>query len=159
MAVKKTRPAQGEKKWLNTAPRKCCPTLVKTPDDSSSQAPPQRRGALEVRAADSASEWRQAKAAPGRKHGLGAGREAGDRLSQLVKQDGKLVAVLVWCAAAWHLKARELPAACQGAEDDGGGARSPLKVSQLQSLCDAIGPVPIRAAPRVAATRWPPCSG
>ena len=126
---------------------------MKTPDDSSSQAPPQRRGALEVRAADSASEWRQAKAAPGRKHGLGAGREAGDRLSQLVKQDGKLVAVLVWCAAAWHLKARELPAACQGAEDDGGGARSPLKVSQLQSLCDAIGPVP---DPRSATSRRHP---
>ncbi len=35
-----------------------------------------------------------------------AGRRR-DRLCQLVKQDGKLVAVLVWCAAAWHLKARD----------------------------------------------------
>ena len=29
--------------------------------------------------------------------------------------------------------ARELPVACQAAEGDGGGARSPLKVSQLQT--------------------------
>ena len=67
----------------------------------------ERCGALEVKAAHSAQEWRQAKAALGRGHGLGAGREAGDRLCQMVIQDGKLVAVLVWCAAAWHLKARD----------------------------------------------------
>ena len=35
--------------------------------------------------AHSAAEWRQAKAALGREHGLGAGREAGDRLCQLVQ--------------------------------------------------------------------------
>ena len=64
-------------------------------------------GALEVKGAHSAAEWRQAKAALGREHGLGAGREAGDRLCQLVRQDGQLVAVLVWCAAAWHLQARD----------------------------------------------------
>jgi Domain of unknown function (DUF4338) len=62
---------------------------------------------LEVKVARSAAEWRQAKRALGREHGLGAGREAGDRLCQLVKEDGKLVAVLVWCASAWHLKARD----------------------------------------------------
>lgn len=48
-----------------------------------------------------------AKQALGREHGLGAGREAGDRLCQLVEEDGKLAAVLVWCAAAWHLKDRD----------------------------------------------------
>jgi len=64
-------------------------------------------GALAVKAAHSAAEWRQAKAALGREHGLGAGHEAGDRLCQLVRQDGRLAAVLVWCAAAWHLKARD----------------------------------------------------
>ena len=64
-------------------------------------------GTLEIKVAHSAQEWRRAKAALGREHGLGAGREAGDRLAQLVFQDGKLVAVLVWCAAAWHLKARD----------------------------------------------------
>jgi len=62
---------------------------------------------IEVKVAHSAAEWRQAKTALGREHGLGAGREAGDRLCQLVKEDGKLVAVLVWCAAAWHLQARD----------------------------------------------------
>ena len=76
-------------------------------DDPGSKSQAERFGALEVRAAHSAAEWRQAKAALGREHGLGAGREAGDRLCQLVKQDGRLVAVLVWCAAAWHLQVRD----------------------------------------------------
>ena len=49
--------------------------------------------------AHSAAHWRQAK--------LALGREAGDRLCQLVKEDGKLVAVLVWCAAAGHLQVRD----------------------------------------------------
>ena len=62
--------------------------------------PEKRFGALEVSAAHSAQDWRQAKTALGREHGLGAGGEAGDRLCQLVLEDGKLVAVLVWCAAA-----------------------------------------------------------
>jgi hypothetical protein len=249
---------------------------VKKHGDLSSEPKAERLGKLEVRVAHSASEWRQAKAALGREHGLGAGREAGDRLCQLVREDGKLVAVLVWCAAAWHLKARdetvgwdavtrskrlklvvqlrrflvleatrranlasqclgagmrqlagqwegrhgyrpllaesfsdpeshagtvykatnwvqagltkgysqdhpdfylpngrpkklwlkelapgacvlmcarELPQVCQGAEGDGGGARSPLKVSELQSLRDAFGPVP---DPRRAPSRRHP---
>ncbi len=54
-----------------------------------------------------AAQWRRAKTALGREHGLGAGRQAGDRLCQLVIQDGCLVVVLGWCAAAWHLQARE----------------------------------------------------
>jgi Domain of unknown function (DUF4338)/DDE_Tnp_1-associated len=62
---------------------------------------------LEIRVAHSAAEWRLAKAVLGREHGLGAGGEAGDRLCQLVRADGKLLAVLVWCAAAWHLKGRD----------------------------------------------------
>jgi hypothetical protein len=57
--------------------------------------------------AHSAQDWRKAKEALGREHGLGAGSEAGDRLCQLVMEDGKLAAVLVWCAAAWHLKDRD----------------------------------------------------
>lgn len=243
---------------------------------SNNKLKAERFGALEIKAAHSAQDWRQAKAALGREHGLGAGREAGDRLCQLVLEDGKLVAVLVWCAAAWHLKARdetvgwdavtrsrrlklavqlrrflvlaatrrpnlasrclgaglreltgqwevqhgyrpllaesfsdpeshagtvykatnwvqagvtkgysqdhtdyyvpngrpkklwlkelapnacalmcarELPAACQGAEGDGGGARSPLKVSQLKSLRDAFVEVP---DPRSATSRRHP---
>ncbi len=57
--------------------------------------------------AQNPEEWRQAKKLLNQEHGLGAGKEAGDRVCQLVMEDGKLVAVLVWCAAAWHLKARD----------------------------------------------------
>jgi hypothetical protein len=81
--------------------------LVKPSCDLSREPNAQRSGKLEVGVAHSAAEWRQAKAALGREHGLGAGREAGDRLCQLVREDGRLVAVLVWCAAAWHLQARD----------------------------------------------------
>ncbi len=80
---------------------------MKKHGDWSSEAKAERLGKLAVRVAHSASAWRQAKAALGREHGLGAGREAGDRLCQLVGADGKLVAVLVWCAAVWHLQARD----------------------------------------------------
>jgi Domain of unknown function (DUF4338) len=44
--------------------------------------------------AHSAAQWRQAKAALGREHGLGAGRQAGDQLCQLVREEGKLVVPL-----------------------------------------------------------------
>ena len=64
-------------------------------------------GKLEVKVAHSAQDWRRAKEALGREHGLGAGSEAGDRLCQLVMAEGKLAGVLVWCAAAWHLKDRD----------------------------------------------------
>ena len=66
-----------------------------------------RAGELEVKVAHSAQDWRRAKEALGREHGLGAGSEAGDRLCQLVMEGGKLAGVLVWCAAAWHLKDRD----------------------------------------------------
>ena len=59
-----------------------------------------KAGGLEVKVAHSAQDWRRAKEALGRGHGLGAGSEAGDRLCQLVMDDGKLAGVLVWCAAA-----------------------------------------------------------
>ena len=80
---------------------------MKKQSDCGGKSETGRTGAFHIKVAHSASEWRQAKAALGLEHGLGAGREAGDRLCQLVKKDGKLVAVLVWCAAAWHLKARD----------------------------------------------------
>jgi len=96
-----------EKKLLDNSPRNCWHTLVKKHGERSNKSPAEHLGALAVSAAHSAAEWRQAKAALAQEHGLGAGREAGDRLCQLVKQDGKLVAVLVWCAAAWHLQARD----------------------------------------------------
>jgi len=80
---------------------------VKTQHDGGGKSETGRASALRIKVAHSAAEWRQAKTALGREHGLGAGREAGDRLCQLVREDGKLVAVLVWCAAAWHLQARD----------------------------------------------------
>lgn len=40
-------------------------------------------------------------------HFLGAGREAGERLCQFVLEQGEVVAVLIWCAAAWHIKDRD----------------------------------------------------
>jgi hypothetical protein len=49
--------------------------------------------------------------------------------------------------------ARELPAACQRAECEGGGARSPLKLSQLESLRAAFLEVP---EPRSATSRRHP---
>jgi hypothetical protein len=49
--------------------------------------------------------------------------------------------------------APELPAACRGAEGEGGGARSPLKVNQLSSLRDAFRQLP---DPRSAASRRHP---
>ncbi|MGV1015229.1 MAG: Druantia anti-phage system protein DruA [Methyloceanibacter sp.] len=249
---------------------------MKKQRDGGDQSETGRASALQIKVAHSAAEWRQAKAALGREHGLGAGREAGDRLCQLVKENGRWVAVLVWCAAAWHVQARdetvgwdavtrskrlklvvqlrrflvleatrrpnlasqclgaglrelvgqweaqhgyrpllaesfsdpeshagtvykatnwvpagltkgysqdhtdfyvpngrpkklwlkelapqacvrmcarELPAACQGAEGDGGGARSPLKAAQLESLRDAFRQVP---DPRAATSRRHP---
>lgn len=80
---------------------------MKKHGDLRSEFQAERLGKLDVGVAHSAAEWRQAKTALGREHGLGAGLEAGDRLCQLVREDGKLVAVLVWCAAAWHLQARD----------------------------------------------------
>jgi hypothetical protein len=65
------------------------------PDDGSGKFPAECWGGMEVSVAHSAGKWRQAKAALGREHGLGAGRAAGDRLCQLVRAEGKLVAVLV----------------------------------------------------------------
>ena len=81
--------------------------LVKTIDNASSELKEVRSDRLRVTVAHSSQEWRQAKEALGREHGLGAGQEAGDRVCQLVMEDGKLAAVLVWCAAAWHLQARD----------------------------------------------------
>ena len=92
---------------LDNRPGKGSPTLVKEQRDGGDKSETERTSALHIQVAHSAAQWRQAKAALGREHGLGAGREAGDRLCQLVQEDGKLVAVLVWCAAAWHVQARD----------------------------------------------------
>jgi hypothetical protein len=46
---------------------------MKITGDQNDESPARRMGQLEVSAAHSAGEWRQAKAALGREHGLGAG--------------------------------------------------------------------------------------
>ncbi len=69
---------------------------MKKHGDWSSEAKAERLGKLAVRVAHSASAWRQAKAALGREHGLGAGREAGDRLCQLVWADGWLATIRIF---------------------------------------------------------------
>jgi len=64
-------------------------------------------GSLSIRIASTSADWEIAHAMLDEEHFLGAGREAGDRLCQFVLEDGAVVAVLVWCAAAWHLKDRD----------------------------------------------------
>lgn len=62
---------------------------------------------LEMRTANTSADWEIAHQMLGEEHSLGAGREAGDRLCQFLTEDGRVVAVLIWCAAAWHLKDRD----------------------------------------------------
>ena len=81
--------------------------MVKKNQETAVNEQETKRAGLEIKVAHSAQDWRRAKEALGREHGLGAGSEAGDRLCQLVMEEGKLAGVLVWCAAAWHLKDRD----------------------------------------------------
>jgi Domain of unknown function (DUF4338)/DDE_Tnp_1-associated len=62
---------------------------------------------LKIRVAQGPADWAIAHQMLDDEHLLGAGREAGDRLCQFVLEGGQPVAVLVWCAAAWHLKDRD----------------------------------------------------
>lgn len=73
--------------------------LVKFDQDISSS--------LELRKFNDSADWELAHELLNEEHSLGAGREAGDRLGQFVLQNGKPVAVLIWCASAWHLKGRD----------------------------------------------------
>ena len=63
---------------------------------------------LEIQVAQGPTDWEIAHQMLDEEHLLGAGREAGDRLCQFMLEDGQPVAVLVWCAAAWHLKDRDM---------------------------------------------------
>ncbi len=65
-------------------------------------------GRLEIQIAQSSADWEIAHQMLHEEHSLGAGREAGDRMCQFILEDGQPVAVLVWCAAAWHLKDRDI---------------------------------------------------
>jgi len=65
-------------------------------------------GSLEIHLARSSADWEIAHAMLNEEHFLGAGREAGDRICQFVTEQGEVLAVLIWCAAAWHIKDRDL---------------------------------------------------
>ncbi len=62
---------------------------------------------LRIRTAETPADWQIAHGLLDEEHPLGAGREAGDRLCQFVLEENEVVAVLIWCAAAWHIKDRD----------------------------------------------------
>lgn len=62
---------------------------------------------FQIRTAETAADWQIAHQMLDEEHLLGAGREAGDRLCQFILEEGEIVAVLIWRAAAWHLKDRD----------------------------------------------------
>jgi hypothetical protein len=62
---------------------------------------------FQIRTAETAADWQIAHQMLDEEHLLGAGREAGDRLCQFILEEDDIVAVLIWCAAAWHLKDRD----------------------------------------------------
>ncbi len=68
---------------------------------------PESSGGLRIHVARCEADWDLAHRLLDDEHLLGAGREAGDRLCQFVLEEGKVVAVLIWCAAAWHLADRD----------------------------------------------------
>ena len=76
----------GDKKSPDNSLRECWYRVVKQHEHLSRNLNSGPLGALEVKVAHSASEWRQAKATLGREDGLVAGREAGDRLCQLARR-------------------------------------------------------------------------
>jgi hypothetical protein len=72
-----------------------------SPHAAASAAP------LRIRTAETPADWQIAHGMLDEEHLLGAGREAGDRLCQFILEEDEIVAVLVWCAAAWHLQDRD----------------------------------------------------
>ncbi len=62
---------------------------------------------LHIRTAETSADWKIAHSLLDEEHLLGAGREAGDRLCQFILEEDQIVAVLIWCAAAWHLQDRD----------------------------------------------------
>lgn len=62
---------------------------------------------LELKRFKDATDWELAHQLLDEEHFLGSGKEAGDRCGQFILKDGEVVAVLIWCSAAWHLKKRD----------------------------------------------------
>ena len=80
-------------------PQKCWFSAVKSDQDQSPQ--------LELKRFESSADWELAHQFLDEEHLLGSGKEAGDRIGQFILEDGEVVAVLIWCASAWHLKKRD----------------------------------------------------
>ena len=79
------------------------PTLIR-PGVANDHKPAAK---LEIKLVETSADWGLAHQFLDEEHDLGAGREAGDRLCQFILEDGQVVTVLIWCAAAWHLKGRD----------------------------------------------------
>jgi hypothetical protein len=62
---------------------------------------------LHIPTAETSADWQLAHTMLDEEHLLGAGREAGDRLCQFALEEDRIVAVLIWCAAVWHLQDRD----------------------------------------------------
>ena len=84
-------------------------------------------GVLEIRHAQGPVDWAIGHQMLDVEHLLGAGREAGDRLCQFVLEEGQPVAVLVWCAEAWHLKDRDERIGLGRRQTPRGGVRGPAE--------------------------------
>jgi hypothetical protein len=77
---------------------------VKSPTTTSRPIVPRQKPTdLGIKIAKTSADWELAHQLLDEEHFLGAGREAGDRLCQFILEDGQIAAVLIWCAAAWHL--------------------------------------------------------
>ena len=71
------------------------------------KSPQDQAAHLQLKRFESSADWELAHQFLDEEHLLGAGKEAGDRLGQFIIEDGQVVAVLIWCASAWHLKKRD----------------------------------------------------
>jgi len=74
---------------------------------SSVKSPAEQTAPLHLKRFESSADWELAHQFLDEELLLGAGKEAGDRLGKFILEDGQVVAILIWCASAWHLKKRD----------------------------------------------------
>ena len=82
-------------------------SCVNTNQDQRTALDQEPLQSLEIRKFENTADWELAHELLDEEHFLGAGREAGDRIGQFILEEGEIVAVLIWCASAWHLKGRD----------------------------------------------------
>jgi len=88
---------------LNKEARKWSISLAMKVSPSARRHVASSAASLRIRTAETPADWQIAHSMLDEEHLLGAGREAGDRLCQFILEEDEIVAVLIWCAAAWHL--------------------------------------------------------